>query len=275
MDHSEFIKKKIEAITKAYEEDIAREKHLRLCLYGEKGTGKTTTACTGRKPVYLQSFEPGGTLSSRIQEMVKAGDVYIDASWEKRKLEDPKVIQDWITEMKALEESGFFKQIGTFVVDSLSMLSEYLATNVVVADTKNNTRSTGAPTMQLQNYVPFQSRLLNIMKSFVGLPCDVVMIGHIARIRDDVTGSDKTGLNIIGEKTSSKITQVFGELWVTRTAADSKGRRYELVTQRDGLYDACTRLGDGIFSTIEKQDITDLLKKAGWPIEKRTASFNN
>lgn len=265
-DFNAFIQNKVQSLHDLYRDESAKQQRLRLCLYGYKGSGKTTCACTGRKPVYLQSFEPGGTLVKSLQPLIAAGDVIVDTSWEEYDLTDSTVIERWINEMKELEKNGLFNHIGTFVCDSITFLAEYLMTNVISKDLKNATRTTAAPVAQLQNYVPFQSRLMNLMKCFVGYPCDMIMTGHIGKITDEVTGQQKTGLALIGEKSSAKITPVFSELWCMRPKSTSQGTEYELLTQAQGIYDACTRIGDGIFAPVEKPNITSLLERAGWDV---------
>ena len=54
-------------------------KKYNLLIYGPKGSGKTTLVGTGRKPVFIDSFDPGG--STVLRDEIATGDVVVDESW--------------------------------------------------------------------------------------------------------------------------------------------------------------------------------------------------
>lgn len=269
MTPQEFLQKKINDVRSLYQKDSEQDKKLRLLLYGAKGVGKTSTACTGRYPIYLQSFDPDGTNLSRLEPLLKSGNLIVDNRWEKFKLEETTVFSKWFQEMQELESNKFFDSIGTFVLDGISLLSEFLMTQIVMIDVplgKNEKKVIG-----IQHYNPFQAKLLHTMKCFVGLPCDVIMVGHIDKNIDPVSGRVTTELNLMGSKTSGKISVVFPEMWCLRKAQDGK---VEMLTQPDPPYDACTRMGDGKLAKIEEPNIQNCLKKAGWDITPKQLNLS-
>jgi len=259
----EALKKHIMSLRELYNKDLGL-KRLRLCLYGEKGHGKTSAALTARRPIYLQSFDPGGCLLPQADALVKEGHLVVDTSWEGRDTKDPSVLREWLDRMKDLERAGLFKTCGTFVLDSLTFWSEFLMAKIIGDDSRNKT-----DIPQLQNYVPFQLTFVNIMKGFYNLPCDVIVTGHISTEDDDVTGTKRTALNLIGRTTSSKVMAAFSELWVAKKRVTSSGPSYRILTQGDGFYEASTRIGSGLFTGEQEPDIQALLRQAGWQWQER------
>jgi hypothetical protein len=117
---------------------------------------------------------------------------------------------------------------------------------------------------QQQDYLLQQITMVNLIKDLVNLPCDVVMTGHIGTDKDEVTGKMVASLFVSG-KLTIKIPMLFSELYVATTKQTSKGVEYKLLTTTDGLYQARTRVGGGLFQDFEEPNIKALLKKAGKP----------
>ena len=257
----------IQSLKDLYQSDN-QNRRLRALIYGDKGTGKTTLLATARKPVYIQSFDPGGPLLPCIQAGVESGDIIVDSSWElltdTSKVNGKFVMEAWLEHMVYLEKIDLFSKIGTFAMDSLTFWSEHLMADIIRRDPKN---TSGIP--QIQSYVPYQYQFVNIMKQFQDKPCDVIVVGHIAKVEDPVKGGKQTGLNLIGAKTSGKVLAAFSELWCLKKTHDSKGSKVELLTQGDHYYDASTRIGSGKLSASEVPNISAMLKKCGWDASRR------
>jgi len=245
--------------------DSGTQQKLRLILYGEKGSAKTTTAMTARKPIFVDSFDPGGMTVKRIEKDIQKGDIIPDTRWERKSLKDDHdTIQKWFSEMKMREADGLFDNIGTYVLDGGTLFAEFLMRSVIQLDEKNKTRLTEAPIAQLQNYYPFQQRILNVMKGFSDLPCDVIVTFHATKIKNMVDGTMFTSVAIPGEKAPEIVTSVFGELWMTTIKPIAGGSEFKLLTRRDGIYKAVTRIGDGKLDQKEPPNICNMLKKCGW-----------
>ena len=108
----------------------------------------------------------------------------------------------------------------------------------------------------------------------MGLPCHVIVTGHIGLTRDEVTGGMESGLMLAG-KNSEKVPLVFDEKYVTRTITKSSGTTYELLVKNEGRYKAETRIGGIKFNPIEEPNIKALLKKAGKSWEDRPSLFSS
>jgi len=93
----------------------------------------------------------------------------------------------------------------------------------------------------------------------------------MARNKDDITGGIVKGILLPGQA-KDKVPVLLHEYYILLTQkaekADQPAKRV-LLTQHDGLYDATTRMGGGIFEKLEKPDIRYLLEKAGYPAEDK------
>ena len=73
----------IATLRQLYRED-PRQSSFNLLLLGEYGRGKTFILRTARKPVFIDSFDPGG--SKCLRKYIEKGDIIVDTRWER---EDP------------------------------------------------------------------------------------------------------------------------------------------------------------------------------------------
>ena len=253
----------INLLRKLYADDTNKER-LRLLLYGDKGHGKTSACLTARRPIYIQSFDPGGTLLPEARKAVDAGWLVVDTRWEGLSLKSPDVFPQWLTHMKELESLHLFDFIGTFVLDSLTFWSSFVMAYITATHTD---RTKGK--VLIGDYVPFQMEVVNQMKGFHDLPCDVIVTAHIAKVPDAITGAMKTSLNLTGVKTAGRVIAAFPELWVARKVFKAGQKQFAIMTDSDSLYEASTRIGSGVFNQYEQPNITAMLDKLGWDTSER------
>ena len=249
-------------VRKMYEED-PRAKRFNALIMGRTGTGKTHLLTTCRKPVLLHSFDPGGSLTRALQPDIKKGNIVVDNRFEEDSVEDPRAWVLWERTFRDLRAKKAFNYFGTYAVDGLTSAGEVLMNQIVKVDTKN---TTGIP--QLQNYLRQQITLVNMIRQALMLPCDVIFTGHIGTEKDEVTGTIVTALFVSG-KLVIKIPLLFDEVYVTQVRRSSSGSSYGILTTNDGLYQARTRMGGGVFLPFEEPDIKALLKKAGKDYEDK------
>ena len=96
---------------------------INFILYGEMGCGKTTMAIeTCRKPCLVHSFDPGGC-DSVDPKLIASGQVIVDNRFERDEPKRPKAFAAWDAEFERLLNGGFFNNIGTFVLDSITTWS--------------------------------------------------------------------------------------------------------------------------------------------------------
>ncbi|MCK5604590.1 hypothetical protein KAR91_22065, partial [Candidatus Pacearchaeota archaeon] len=82
----------LDKLKKMYDEDSSQES-FNLLLLGESGTGKTITASTGRGPILIDSFDPGGTKG--LDPEIKSGKVFVDTRWEREDPKNPTAFTVW------------------------------------------------------------------------------------------------------------------------------------------------------------------------------------
>lgn len=226
-------------------------------VYGAMGTGKTRLVRTCRRPVLVHSFDPGGTTTIRDLLRDKESGVVADTRFEVEDAKKPTAWSLWEKEVTRLEREETFPQLGTYVIDSLTMWSEALMNEIL----KKRGRANGVP--QLADYNVLIATVRDEMKHLAGLDCDILATGHIDMDKDDVTGRLTTTVMITG-KLKVKIPLLFDEIYVAQAKQTKDGSEYSLLTRPDGTAHARTRLGaEGKFDMYEQPNIKYLLEKAG------------
>jgi hypothetical protein len=251
------IKKEVAELQAMYKESNTA-KTFNAIIYGSFGTGKTNLLRTCRLPVFIDSFDPGGTKT--IRDAIDRGEIVADNRWE---LEDPKSPSTFVAWDKAYHErkrSGFFQNFGTYCLDSATTWSD-AAMNVTL---KKEGRAGGHPWQN--DYSPTMAMIAAAIRDMVTLPCDVILICHEDVDKDEASGRMFVGPLFTGKTARMKIPLLFDEIYCAQTKETSGGVNYQLLTRNTGLYRARTRLGaGGKFAMYEDQDIKKLLAKAGYP----------
>lgn len=241
-----------------------------ILLYGDFGTGKTQTIGTAPRPIFIDSFDPGGTKTAALQPLIESGDIIVDSRWERDSWKIPEAFRAWEREMEQRKRDGFFEFFGTYALDSITKWAQALMYEILKRGTKGSSRAGQKP--ELQDYLIQQLTSVDWMGQLMELPCHTIVTGHIGFVEDKVTGKLETGLMLEG-KLSEKVPLVFDEKYVTRATQSSSGVAYKLQTRNDGYYKAETRMGGMKFETFEEPDLRALLKKAGRAWEDRPGLF--
>lgn len=255
------IKKELGDLQTMYK-DNARTGTYKSLIYGPMGSGKTNCLKTARLPVLVHSFDPGGTTT--LRDEITAGKVFADTRFEVEDATNPTAFVAWDKEYHRLKAGGMFDKIGTYCIDSATTWSG-AAMNVTL-------KKAGRPasTPQQNDYLPTMVLLENAIKDITSLPCDIILICHEDTDKDEASGKMFVGPLFIG-KLKYRIPILFDEIYYACTKESSAGVTYYFLTRATGLYKARTRLGKGgLFETYEKQDIKELLKKAGYDTSDKT-----
>lgn len=248
------MKKEFADLTKMYTE--AKTEKFNALIYGALGTGKTRLLKTARLPVFIDSFDPGGTKTLRTE--IEQGIIFADTRWELESPKNPTVALAWEKEYERRKKEGFFNNIGTYAIDSCTTFSDCFANQYLKAKGRTG------EFLQQQDYNPIMAAITSAIKDILALPCDVIFLAHDDVDKDEATGRMFVGPNFIGKSSRGKYPVWFDEIYCALTKSTSSGVEYQLLTQSDGMYKARTRLGkEGIFEKYEKPDIKALLKKAG------------
>ena len=251
------IKERAEATRNRYAESSS--KYSNFLVYGDFGTGKTQLASTCPTPVFIDSFDPGGTKTLALQDGIEKGDIIVENKWEADSWKDPFAFNEWEKEMEQRKKEGLFDHIGTYVLDSATKWADCMMWEILRRGTRGKTRKGGNP--ELQDYLVQQMTAVDWLGVLMGYPCHTLVTGHIGLIKDEVSGKIETGLLLAG-KLSEKVPLVFDEKYVSLVKNSSGGVNHTLLTKNDGYYKAETRMGGSRFEQHEKPDINALLRKA-------------
>ncbi len=77
---------------KEYYEGDHLQKRFSALITGETNTGKTFLLRTARKPIHIDSFDPGGTKC--LEAYIRKGDIVVDTRFENEDPEDPSAFAE-------------------------------------------------------------------------------------------------------------------------------------------------------------------------------------
>ena len=254
------VKKRVEEIRARYE--AGSSSTVNLLVIGDYGSGKTQLASTCNTPIFIDSFDPGGTKTRALQPLIQKGDIIVDNQWERDSWRDPWAFEKWEKEMEARTKEGFFNAFSWYLLDS----STKWAMSMMYRVLQKGGRAGKGP--QIQDYLIQQLTAADWLGQLMDLPCNVMVTGHIGVDKDEVTGKMETGLLMWG-KLAQQVPLVFDEKYVCKVSMTSAGPKHELLTKNDGIYKAETRMGGDKFEQFEEMNIRYLLKKAGKPADDK------
>lgn len=250
------IKKEVEALRKMYAEN-PRQDCFTALVTGNLGSGKSFLLRTARKPVHIDSFDPGGTIG--LKDYIAKGEIIPDVRWEKEDPKKPTVFPLWIAEMARREKMDYFSSLGTFVIDSSTFWAES-----IMNDQLRKENSAGKTPKWERDYQPQKTIIRNWVREMVNLPCDFIMTGHLSPVEDKVNKTISYRYMTTGTGTVL-IPALFDEVWVMMPKKSSSGVDYQILTKSTGTYLARSRLAkEGLLDTYEAPDLKAILKKVGF-----------
>jgi hypothetical protein len=247
-------KARLKSLMTSYQEE---SKYVNILLLGEEGVGKTHLLQTCRQPLYIDSFDPGGTKTIR-NFLLKSGSI-VDTRWEKC---EPTTYMNWEKNFLDLKRSGFFEAVGTYVIDSFSLFAISLQAELV----RRYRRPDGI--LEIKDWNIINNAIRDTFLVLFQLPCDVVVTGHLSSEKDEVSGR-VTNKIAATPSTQGLLPKLFDEIYVLIADNSAKGISRKVLTQNDGRYKARTRIGNGKLEVYEEAHICNILKKAGIPVEHK------
>ncbi len=245
-----------------YAEKVGEKMTYNLLLYGPAGSGKTHLCTTGRGPFLFHMFDPGGAKIPPIQKGFREGEIMVEEFTRNiMDIPDPKRAgrkllgyEHWVQQFESKVASGFFNNIGTFVMDSATTWIQ----RMMYAITTNRKREDHLPA--IQDYLLATTLVLDFLTIATDLPCDFILTSHITIDKDEVSGRIHTTLNVFkGLKVSMPI--LFDDMYVTQAISKAEGVEYKVLTRPKGDFDAKSRLGAGVLNIYEEADLTAIIKK--------------
>ena len=247
-------------------------------VIGEKGTGKTSLIRTCPKPVLVHSFDPGGT--DVLLELKKQPDgsfkkelpegIYIQR-FEEDEPSKPHAYIEWQTAIEEVRTSGLFKTLGTYVLDSTTTFSMSMLWQILKKEGRINP-GMSAPTddkkqgVRQQDWGQLLMHMISVTRSLMSVPCHTLILGHVLRDKDEITGGFVKCLAIQGQS-KDQVPILAEEYYVLLAKPTSDKLVRTLLTENSSEYRASTRMGARLFDKEEPADIRALLKKAGFDWE--------
>ena len=241
------------------------QKRFSALVTGETNAGKTYLLRTARKPIHIDSFDPGGTKC--LRDLIDSGDVIADTQWEADDPYNPKVFAAWMKATDLRFQIGYFKQFGTYCIDSATTFGEA----IMGYQLGMKSRAGEAPQMRV-DYMPQKTFMTNYIKKLMSLPCDFILTGHLREIKKLIYIDTKTGITTEDIKyrfytTGQAVVTIpllFDEIYVIVGKEGRDGPKREMLIDSLGTYIARSRLkAKGLLNAIEEPDIKAILKKIG------------
>lgn len=254
----------IEEVRKYYKSDPLQKRFSAL-ITGETNTGKTYMLRTARRPIHIDSFDPGGTKC--LRDLIETGDIIADTQWESEDPFEPDRFAKWMKAIDIRFEIDYFEHFGTYVIDSATTFGE--AVMGYHMGLKN--RAGEVPQMR-SDYNPQKVYMQNYIRKLMRIPCDFILTGHLREQRKLLYVDTKTGVNREEVKyrfytTGQAVVTIpllFDEIYVIVGKEGRDDPEREMLIDSLGTYVARSRLkANGLLDAVEEPDIKALLKKIG------------
>ncbi len=230
-------------------------------VMGLRGVGKTTLLGTAPFPLLVDSFDPNGTivLQQMYPEACRDGRIMIRKWWGDR-AKKPRVFSAWERQWEKDLQSGFLDAMGTYAIDSYTMLQDVLSNKVGMTG-KSAKLDIGA--LAMSDYQALYATVKDIINMSSNCDCNFIMTAHTVADKDELTGEITVDIDAY-RKLRTAVPLLFTEKYVLINEPQSGGVKHVLLTQDHKRYQASTQIGaGGIFSMKEEPNIKALLRKAG------------
>lgn len=229
--------------------------HLQFLIYGPSGSGKTYSLRTAKTPIWIDSFDPGGSIA--LADMVKDGRAIVISEYENEDAKKPTAFKLWDENFDKLEKGKVFERVGTYVLDSATTWAQAILNEVM----RRAARAGGVP--QQNDWYPQMVIMEAAIKRIMSLPCDVVFICHDDILKDEITGKVIRSPLLTG-KARKRIPLLFSEIYYASVNRTPRGSEYVWQMRKDSTNDARSRMAGspGIkVDDFEPQNFGALMKK--------------
>jgi hypothetical protein len=254
------------ARVKSFYAQDSLQKRFSALICGESGSGKTYLLRSCRRPIHIDSFDPGGTKC--LRKWIESGDIVADTQWEGEDPLSPDRFAKWKKAVDYRLQTGYFKHFGTYALDTATTW----AASAMYGQTDGNVPDWG------KDYVPVKHEMTIYLTKLMSIPCDFILLGHLDKKEKVISVDVKKGIRrtedtyrflTIG-KAVITMPLLFDEVYVLRTDEGPNGLERYLLTEAQGEFQARSRLkGSGVLSVKEPADIKAILKKVGMSDEDK------
>ena len=252
------------------------QKRFSALITGETNAGKTFLLRTARKPIHIDSFDPGGTKC--LKDLIEKGEVIADTQWEADDPFSPATFAKWKRAINLRLQIKYFDHFGTYCIDSATTFGD-----AVMNDVLNSRSRAGETPMRNRDYMPQKTEMSNYIKKLMRIPCDFILTGHLRENRkvlsiDSSTGIVREEVNYRFYTTGQAVVTIpllFDEIYVIVGKEGRNGPERKMLIDSLGTYIARSRLKQaGKLDAVEEPDIKKILRKAGLTWDDKPALPN-
>lgn len=215
--------------------DLQPNNQIKVLIYGDSGTGKTTASTTFPGPIYIADFD--GKVSSaasylKANNPEKLKEIEYDTFTPSPDIKITHFHQ-FLTKLDShttLGKSGKFPY-KTYVIDSLSLFNEAMMQEVMRQNPKISRVDSSVPS--LQDYGIFNVRFKEILSKILALPCNVVVTAHADSQKDEMTGVVSV-VPMLSGKLARDIPIRFSEVYHSKTFEKDNQTYYAWQTRSSG-----------------------------------------
>jgi len=231
----------------------------KIILLGQFGTGKTCLASTlGEGCLYLDldgGLRASATLKDQFQAMRAKIEVVQILERDPRSPTVLLKVKEQVSKLLDLSVKGTlpWKYI---VIDGYTNLAESAIRWVQKAN-----GLIGKP-LQIQHWGMAFMEIEEVLQQLRAIPIVFVLIAHTHREVSDDEGV-KYEILTPGQKLKDKVPGYFDEAWMMKVTGSGTARRYAVMTQSTGMYNAKTR-GQLADNTDANKGMVEILRSIGW-----------
>jgi hypothetical protein len=240
------------------------QKRFSALVCGGVGAGKTYLLHTARRPVHIDSFDPGGTKC--LRPLIESGDVIADTQWEGDDPFNPDKFAKWKSTTEIRLKVGYFDHFGTYCLDGATMWGDAIMNYQL-----KSAGHAGEAPRHRHDYNPAKIEMTNYIKKLMSLTCDFILNAHLRENEELLSIDPSTGIErklieyrfyTIGQAVLT-IPLLFDEIYVLLGEGGENPKR-RLLIDSQGKYIARSRLkANGKLEPSEPPNIKALLKKIG------------
>lgn len=202
---------------------------LKVFVCGDPGTGKSIFASTFPTPAFLFNF--GDTILSYRGLDIDYEDYPISsAGWTK--------FEKDFKALKAEIKSESFKY-KTVILDDTTAWTDIAMERALTLDPK---RSASNGPMWNVHYGMVKNLIEGYIRQLLEFPCNIVVIGHVARQVDADTGAVISIEPMLTGQLSTKVPSYFDEVYYSTTKTTQGKTEFKLLTLAKGHFKARSRL---------------------------------
>lgn len=217
--------------------DLNPSEQIKLCIYGNSGTGKTCFATSFPTPLWFCDFD--GKVSSaanfwRAKDPKRLEGISYENFSGYQAQGGIRVFQKFDAMLRELETKCPFK---TVVLDSLTTFTDALMQHVIQENP--NTKRFNRDTPVLQDYGLLNQYFKTVMRRLLALPTNLVVVGHIKVTEDQITGETIHRPALSGQL-PELLPVLFQEVYRSYTETKDGKALYLAQTRSNGKYMART-----------------------------------